>query len=186
MNSYLHIKNFLGQEKTIELLGVCTPFSCKDKVKKDKELVEEPNDFIQRPEEGTGNYSSFGRRPSGIYQLPTSSRNIQLEAQRTSEKEERSQEPSWKVKRQSKLAQALPTRVWDPQIGTFSHGQCSQYGLDCYGIHSQRAGKDEQDLSMQMIQEIQLLKPIIDVQLGKFNAKLKKITSDISELKKLY
>ncbi|MBW0547010.1 hypothetical protein O181_086725 [Austropuccinia psidii MF-1] len=36
MNSYLHIKSFLGQEKTIEFLGACIPLSCKDKVKKIK------------------------------------------------------------------------------------------------------------------------------------------------------
>ncbi|MBW0559337.1 hypothetical protein O181_099052 [Austropuccinia psidii MF-1] len=37
---------------------------------KDKELVEEPKSFIHRPEEGTGNDSSFGdRSPSGVYQL---------------------------------------------------------------------------------------------------------------------
>ncbi|MBW0532172.1 hypothetical protein O181_071887 [Austropuccinia psidii MF-1] len=36
MTSYLHIKSFLGQEKTIELLGGWTPFSCKTKVKKIK------------------------------------------------------------------------------------------------------------------------------------------------------
>ncbi|MBW0551353.1 hypothetical protein O181_091068 [Austropuccinia psidii MF-1] len=34
MNSYLHIKSFLGKEKTIELLGGWSPLSCKDKVKK--------------------------------------------------------------------------------------------------------------------------------------------------------
>ncbi|MBW0515453.1 hypothetical protein O181_055168 [Austropuccinia psidii MF-1] len=34
MNSYLHIKRFLGQEKTKELLGGCIQSSCKDKVKK--------------------------------------------------------------------------------------------------------------------------------------------------------
>ncbi|MBW0578326.1 hypothetical protein O181_118041 [Austropuccinia psidii MF-1] len=34
MNSYLHIKSFQGQEKTIELLGGWSPFYCKDKVKK--------------------------------------------------------------------------------------------------------------------------------------------------------
>ncbi|MBW0570478.1 hypothetical protein O181_110193 [Austropuccinia psidii MF-1] len=34
MNSYLHIKSFLSQEKTIELLGDWSPLSCKDKVKK--------------------------------------------------------------------------------------------------------------------------------------------------------
>ncbi|MBW0592141.1 hypothetical protein O181_131856 [Austropuccinia psidii MF-1] len=36
MNSYLHIKSFLGQEKTIEPLGGCSPLSCKEKVKKIK------------------------------------------------------------------------------------------------------------------------------------------------------
>ncbi|MBW0587417.1 hypothetical protein O181_127132 [Austropuccinia psidii MF-1] len=36
MNSYSHINSFLGQEKTIELLGWWSPFSCKDKVKKIK------------------------------------------------------------------------------------------------------------------------------------------------------
>ncbi|MBW0496647.1 hypothetical protein O181_036362 [Austropuccinia psidii MF-1] len=37
---------------------------------KDKELVEEPKYFINRPEEKVGNYPSFGeRRPSGIHQL---------------------------------------------------------------------------------------------------------------------
>ncbi|MBW0569189.1 hypothetical protein O181_108904 [Austropuccinia psidii MF-1] len=34
MNSYLHIKSFLGQEQTIEPLGGWSPLSCKDKVKK--------------------------------------------------------------------------------------------------------------------------------------------------------
>ncbi|MBW0511602.1 hypothetical protein O181_051317 [Austropuccinia psidii MF-1] len=34
MNSYLHIKSSLGQEKTIELLGGWSPLSCKEKVKK--------------------------------------------------------------------------------------------------------------------------------------------------------
>ncbi|MBW0478344.1 hypothetical protein O181_018059 [Austropuccinia psidii MF-1] len=47
---------------------------------KDKELVEEPKVFIHRPEEGTGNNSSFGdRRPSGVYQLqkcPKTSRKV--------------------------------------------------------------------------------------------------------------
>ncbi|MBW0550817.1 hypothetical protein O181_090532 [Austropuccinia psidii MF-1] len=36
MNSYLHIKSFLGQKKTIELLGWWSPLFCKDKVKKIK------------------------------------------------------------------------------------------------------------------------------------------------------
>ncbi|MBW0574381.1 hypothetical protein O181_114096 [Austropuccinia psidii MF-1] len=36
MNPYLHVKSFLGQEKNIGLLGGWSPFSCKDKVKKIK------------------------------------------------------------------------------------------------------------------------------------------------------
>ncbi|MBW0529840.1 hypothetical protein O181_069555 [Austropuccinia psidii MF-1] len=39
MNSYLHIKSFLSQEKTIELLGVWSQLSCKDKVKKIKDWL---------------------------------------------------------------------------------------------------------------------------------------------------
>ncbi|MBW0512662.1 hypothetical protein O181_052377 [Austropuccinia psidii MF-1] len=34
MNSYLHIKSFLGQKKTIELLGGWSPLSFKSKAKK--------------------------------------------------------------------------------------------------------------------------------------------------------
>ncbi|MBW0592951.1 hypothetical protein O181_132666, partial [Austropuccinia psidii MF-1] len=40
MNSYLHIKRFLGQEKTIELLKGWSPLSCKDKVKKIKNWLK--------------------------------------------------------------------------------------------------------------------------------------------------
>ncbi|MBW0592359.1 hypothetical protein O181_132074 [Austropuccinia psidii MF-1] len=90
---------------------------------KDKQLIEKSKSFIHRPEEGTGNDSSFGeRRPSGIYQLQTSSRSVQIQALRTSEEAERSQEPSGQRQRQRKVAQTLPTRVQDPQIGAFSHG----------------------------------------------------------------
>ncbi|MBW0529299.1 hypothetical protein O181_069014 [Austropuccinia psidii MF-1] len=71
---------------------------------KHRELVEDPKSFICRPEEGIGNDPRFGRRASGIYQLQASSINIQREAQRTSEEEERSQEPSGKEKRKRKLA----------------------------------------------------------------------------------
>ncbi|MBW0590683.1 hypothetical protein O181_130398 [Austropuccinia psidii MF-1] len=127
------------------------PIVLQRQSKKDKEFVEEPKSFICRPEEGIGNDPSLGRRPSGIYQLQTSSRSIQKESQRTSEEEERSKEPSGQGKRQSKLAHTLPTRVQDPQIGAFSRGQYLQYGQESYGMHSQRAGKHEQDLSMQIV-----------------------------------
>ncbi|MBW0496076.1 hypothetical protein O181_035791 [Austropuccinia psidii MF-1] len=40
MNSYLHIKSFLGQEKTEELLGGWRPLYCKEKVKKIKNWLK--------------------------------------------------------------------------------------------------------------------------------------------------
>ncbi|MBW0472296.1 hypothetical protein O181_012011 [Austropuccinia psidii MF-1] len=119
------------------------PIVLQRQVQKDKQLVKKSKSFIHRPEEGVENDPSFGeRRPSGVCQLQTSSRSVQAQAQSTSEDTERSQEPSGKRQRQSKLAQTLPTRVQDPQIGTFSSGQCVQYGQNCHRNHSQGAGKD--------------------------------------------
>ncbi|MBW0521034.1 hypothetical protein O181_060749 [Austropuccinia psidii MF-1] len=110
---------------------------------RDKELVEKSNSFIHRPEEGTGNDSSFGeRRPGGLYQLHTSSRSVQRQAQGTSEEVERSQEPSRKGQRQRKLAQTLPTGVQDSQIGASNCGQCLEYGQESHVIHIQRAGNN--------------------------------------------
>ncbi|MBW0494629.1 hypothetical protein O181_034344 [Austropuccinia psidii MF-1] len=40
MNSYLHIKSFLGQDKTIEILQGWSPLSCVYKVKKIKNLLK--------------------------------------------------------------------------------------------------------------------------------------------------
>ncbi|MBW0550180.1 hypothetical protein O181_089895 [Austropuccinia psidii MF-1] len=40
MNSYLHIKRFLGQEKAIDLLGGWSPLYCKGKFKKIKNLLK--------------------------------------------------------------------------------------------------------------------------------------------------
>ncbi|MBW0569575.1 hypothetical protein O181_109290 [Austropuccinia psidii MF-1] len=157
------------------------PTVLQRKGQKDKELVEEPEYFINRPEERVVNDSSFGDRcTSGVYKLQTSARSVQRQAQRTSKEAERSQEPSRQGQRQSQLAQTLPTRVQDPQIGAFSCGQCLQHGQNSHGIHSQGAGKDEQDFSMQ-ITDVQRS---INVEIGKLDSKLKQITSDISDLKK--
>ncbi|MBW0508045.1 hypothetical protein O181_047760 [Austropuccinia psidii MF-1] len=40
MNSHLHTKSVLGQEKTIKLLGGWSPLYCKDKVKKIKNWLK--------------------------------------------------------------------------------------------------------------------------------------------------
>ncbi|MBW0591408.1 hypothetical protein O181_131123 [Austropuccinia psidii MF-1] len=67
MKFYLHIKSFLGKEKTIELLGGWSPLSFKENVKKIKNCSK------NRPEERTGNDPSLGeRRTSSINQLQKS------------------------------------------------------------------------------------------------------------------
>ncbi|MBW0545854.1 hypothetical protein O181_085569 [Austropuccinia psidii MF-1] len=114
------------------------PIVLKRQGQKDKELAEKSKSFIRGPEEGTGNDSSFGeRRPSLVYQLQTSSRSGQRQAQRTLEEAERSQEPSRKGQRQRQLAQTLPTGVQNPQAGALRHEQCLQYDQNPHGIHSQ-------------------------------------------------
>ncbi|MBW0528513.1 hypothetical protein O181_068228 [Austropuccinia psidii MF-1] len=145
MNSYLHIKSFLGQEKTIELLEGWSPLSCKDKVKKIKNWLGNQSLLSIDQEKELEMTPAF--ETEGLV-VSTSSISVQRQAQRTSEEAERSQEPSRQGKRQHQLAQTLPTRVQDCQIGAFSCGQCLQYGQNPYGIHSQGAGNDEQNLSM--------------------------------------
>ncbi|MBW0548264.1 hypothetical protein O181_087979 [Austropuccinia psidii MF-1] len=181
MNSYLHIKGFLGQEKTIEPLGGWSPLSCKYKIKKIKNWLKNQSLLsIDQKEE-------LEMTPALETEVPvasTSSRSVQGQGQETSEEEERSQEPSRQVQRQSQLAQTLPTRVQDPQIEAFSHGKCIQHGQNLDGIHSQGEGKDEQNFFTQIIQQIHFVKSSIDAELGKFDAKINKIASDISELKR--
>ncbi|MBW0506996.1 hypothetical protein O181_046711 [Austropuccinia psidii MF-1] len=49
---------------------------------KEEELVEEPKSFICRAEEGIGNDPSFGRRPSGVYQLQKHPKGSQKDLRR--------------------------------------------------------------------------------------------------------
>ncbi|MBW0543398.1 hypothetical protein O181_083113 [Austropuccinia psidii MF-1] len=73
------------------------PFGLQRQGQKDNELVEKSKSFFHRPEKGVVDDPSFGeRRPSGIYQLQTSSRSVQGQAQKTSEETESSQEQSGK------------------------------------------------------------------------------------------
>ncbi|MBW0504097.1 hypothetical protein O181_043812 [Austropuccinia psidii MF-1] len=142
MNSYLHIKRFLGQEKTIELLGGWIPLSCKDKVKNIKNWLK--NQSLLSIDQKKELEMTPALEKEGPV-APTSSRSVQGQAQRTSEEAERSQEQSRKGKRQRQLAQTLPTGVQDPQIGAFSSGKCLKYGQDSYEIHSQGEGEDEKE-----------------------------------------
>ncbi|MBW0553111.1 hypothetical protein O181_092826 [Austropuccinia psidii MF-1] len=160
--------------------NVCTHKLSCELLKKIKNWLKNRSLFIHRPEEEVGNDPKFGeRRPSGVYQLQKSPRTNPTDLRRR-----KIPKPSRKQQRQSKLAQTLPTRVQGPQIAAFSHGKCLQYGQNSHGIHSQKAGKDEQDLSIRIIEEIKFFKSSIDVEIGRYDAKLNKITSDISELKR--
>ncbi|MBW0552358.1 hypothetical protein O181_092073 [Austropuccinia psidii MF-1] len=104
MNSYLHIKSFLGQERTIELLGGCSPLSCKDKVKKINNWLKNQSLLSIDQKKELEMTLALGTE---VPVASTSSRSVQRQAQRTSEEEERSQEPS----RQRQLAQTLPTGI---------------------------------------------------------------------------
>ncbi|MBW0589742.1 hypothetical protein O181_129457 [Austropuccinia psidii MF-1] len=187
MNSHLHIKSFLGQEKTIEPLGGWSPFSCKHKVKKMNNWLknQSPLSIDQK--------KKLEMTPALETEVPVASTSSKPAPEVSKDKPKGPQkkqnvptEPSRKGQSQSQLAQTLPTRVQDSQIGALSQGQCLQYGQDSYGIHSQGAGKDEQDFSTQMINEIHFVKSSIDLELGKIDAKLNKIILDMSELKRNY
>ncbi|MBW0483848.1 hypothetical protein O181_023563 [Austropuccinia psidii MF-1] len=116
--------------------------------------------------------------------VSTSSRSLQRQAQRTSEEAKRSQDSSGKGERKSQLAQTLPKRVQNSQIGAFSHGNCIQYGQNSYGMHSEGAGKDEQDFSTKIIAKVRYKKYIINVKFNQIQTELKKFTSHINDSKK--
>ncbi|MBW0571911.1 hypothetical protein O181_111626 [Austropuccinia psidii MF-1] len=70
------------------------------------------------------------------------------------------------------------------QIGAFSFGQCIQHGQHSDGIHSQGDGEDKHNFSKKIIDQINFAQSHIEVALRKFDGKINKITSDISELKR--
>ncbi|MBW0504949.1 hypothetical protein O181_044664 [Austropuccinia psidii MF-1] len=124
---------------------------------------------------------SFGdRRPSGVYQLQ--------KCQKTSPKDLRRRRNVLRIIKARAKAKPIGTDLTHKgtgsQIGAFSHVQCLQYGQDSYGIHSQGVGKDEENLSMEIIKEIHFFKTSINLEIGKIDAKLAKMTLDINELKK--
>ncbi|MBW0576902.1 hypothetical protein O181_116617 [Austropuccinia psidii MF-1] len=89
-NYYLHIKSFLGQEKTIEPLGGWIPLSCKYKFKKKKKLLKNQS-FLSVDQKKELEMTAALETEGPV--VSTSSRSVQGQAQRTSEYAERSQEP---------------------------------------------------------------------------------------------
>ncbi|MBW0460839.1 hypothetical protein O181_000554 [Austropuccinia psidii MF-1] len=89
LNSYLHIKHFLGEEKTIELLGGCSQLFCKEKVKKINNW--EKNQFLSSIDQK----KELGMTPALEKEGPvasTRSITVQRQPQRTLEGTERSWE----------------------------------------------------------------------------------------------
>ncbi|MBW0554989.1 hypothetical protein O181_094704 [Austropuccinia psidii MF-1] len=170
-----------GSGEGIELLGGWRPSSCKERVKKIKNWLK--NQSLLSIEEKKELEMTPALETKGPV-VSNSSRSVQIKAQKTSEEAERSQDPLGQGQSQRQLGKTLPRRVQDPQIGAFSCGQCIQYSQDSYGIHSQRAGKDEQDFSTKIIDEIHFVKSSINLELGKFDAKLNKVILDMSELRR--
>ncbi|MBW0524669.1 hypothetical protein O181_064384 [Austropuccinia psidii MF-1] len=71
-----------GSGEDHRTIGRVEPIVLQRQGQKDKELVEEPKSFICTPEEGIGNDTTFGRRPSGIYQLPKHPKRSQMDLRR--------------------------------------------------------------------------------------------------------
>ncbi|MBW0592083.1 hypothetical protein O181_131798 [Austropuccinia psidii MF-1] len=114
----------MGWEKTIELLEGWSPSSFKDKVKKIKNWLKNQSLSSISQKKGLEMTSAFEKEGPVA---STSIKSVQGQARRTSEEAERSQDQSKQGKRKSQLAQTLPTRVQDPQIGALRSGNCIQY-----------------------------------------------------------
>ncbi|MBW0503944.1 hypothetical protein O181_043659 [Austropuccinia psidii MF-1] len=170
-----------GSGEDHEALRRMVSILLKRQGKKYKELIEQPKSFIHKPEEGVGNDPSFGEgRPSGIKKLQKCPKDSPKDLIRNRAVPRTIKERE----NQIQLAQNLPTRVQDPQIGAFIYGQCIQYGQNSYSIHSQGEVKDEKDFSTQIMDEIKHIKSSINLQLGKFDNKLNKLTSNINDSKR--
>ncbi|MBW0570363.1 hypothetical protein O181_110078 [Austropuccinia psidii MF-1] len=79
-------KGLSGSGEDHRTLRRMEPIVLHRKGQEEKELVEKSKSFIHRPEEEVGNDPNFGeQRPSGIYQLQTSSRSLQGQTKQTLE-----------------------------------------------------------------------------------------------------
>ncbi|MBW0563308.1 hypothetical protein O181_103023 [Austropuccinia psidii MF-1] len=180
MNSYLHIKSFLGQEKTIEFLGGWSPLSCKDKVKKIKNWLK--NQSLLSRDQNKELEITTALETEG----PVASTSSKLAPEVSKDKPKGPQKKQRGLKSQQGKGKGKAN--WHrPYPKGYKIPRLEPSSVDSVfnmaKIHSQKTGKDEQDFSMQLIDEIQSVKYSIDVELGKFDAKLHKIKSEISELK---
>ncbi|MBW0468539.1 hypothetical protein O181_008254 [Austropuccinia psidii MF-1] len=170
-----------GSEKYHRTFRRLEPIVLQRQAEKDKELVEKSNSFIHRPEEGVGNDPSFGeRRPSGVYQLQKCPRRSPKDLRRNRKVSRTIREKAKSKQYGTDLThKGTGSPDWNLQLWTVS-----SIWPEPHVIHSKGEVKDEQDFSVQIIQEIQFVKTSINVELGKIDERLTKITLDINELKK--
>ncbi|MBW0548703.1 hypothetical protein O181_088418 [Austropuccinia psidii MF-1] len=174
------MKSFLGQEKTIALLGGWSPFFCKDKIKNIQNWLN--NQILLSIDQK----KELEMNPSLEKEGPVASTSSKLAPEVSKDKPKGPQKKQKGIKNNQGKGKGKANwhRPYPPGYRSLCHEECIQYGQNSYGIHIQGAGKDEQDLSMQIIDEIKFIKSIIDVELCKFDAKFNKLTSDINDLKK--
>ncbi|MBW0479074.1 hypothetical protein O181_018789 [Austropuccinia psidii MF-1] len=128
MNSYLHIKRFLGQERTIEILGAWSSLSFKAKVKKIKKWLKNQSILsIDKRKE-------LKMTPALEKEGPVASNNSKPNPEVSEDKPNGPYKKHRAPKNNKGIAnlQTLPTRVKDPQVGAFSCGQCIQYFQNPY------------------------------------------------------
>ncbi|MBW0578147.1 hypothetical protein O181_117862 [Austropuccinia psidii MF-1] len=180
MNSYLHIKSFLGQEKTIELLGGWSPLSCKDKVKKIKNWLKNQSllSIDQKKE--------LEMTPALETEAPVASTSSKPAPEMSKDKPKGPQKKQrgpknhqGKGKGKANWHRPYPQGYRIPKFEPSAVDSVFNMART-HGIHSQGAGKDEQDLSTQ----INHVQSSINVEIGKLDAKLTKITLDICDLKR--
>ncbi|MBW0483314.1 hypothetical protein O181_023029 [Austropuccinia psidii MF-1] len=166
MNSYLHIKSFLGQEKIIELLGGLSPLSCKDKVKKIKNWLKNQS-------------------------LLSIDQKKELEMTPALEKEK--PVVSTSSKPAPEISKDKPKGPQKKKKGPKNHqgkgkGKANWHRPYPQGYSISNLEPSAMDsvfnIATQIIDEIHFIRSNIAVQLGKFDLKLTKITSDINDLKK--
>ncbi|MBW0581570.1 hypothetical protein O181_121285 [Austropuccinia psidii MF-1] len=184
MNSYLHIKSFLGQEQTMELLGGWNPLYCKDKVKNIKNFLknQSPLSTDQKKElemtpaletEGPVSSTSSKPAPEVVKDKPKGSQK----------KQKGPKNNQGKGKGKANWHRPYPQGYRIPKLEPSAMESVLNMARTLMEFTAKEQEMINRTFSTQIIDEIHFFKSSMDVELGEFNAKLNKTILDISELK---
>ncbi|MBW0584110.1 hypothetical protein O181_123825 [Austropuccinia psidii MF-1] len=151
---------------------------------KDKELLKEPTSFICISEEGNGMTPALEEDPVASTSFKPAPEASKEKPKGPQKKKKGLKNHQGKGKGKANLNRPYPQEYRIPKLEPSSVDSVFNMARTIMEFTAKKAGKDEQDFSTQIIYEIQFVKSSIDVELGKFDPKLNKITSDISELKR--